>query len=186
VITPRRTSLYRVPDLAAFRTTLTTWIAELSPEDASDTLFLVPTGASAEQLRRTVEDRVLRDDRPVLAWPLLATRRELYEELAGRLPDPPAMLSPYERDVIVASIARDTAARGLAPPFHMRPGLVAEIVALYDQVRRLGRTIDDFDRNLGEDLVTKRTSRRVGEAMNIACATCCYKSHRRGLCGVSS
>ena len=37
-------------------------------------------------------------------------------------------------------------------PFHVRPALVAEMLALYDHIRRLGRTVDDFDRLLTGEL----------------------------------
>ena len=62
MITPRRTRLIRVPDLAAFRATLAEAILALTPETAADTFVLVPTRAAGEQLRRTVEDRALRED----------------------------------------------------------------------------------------------------------------------------
>ena len=123
----------------------------LSPEESGDTFVLVPTRAAAEQLRRTVEDRRL-NEIAALLWPMVATRSDLYQELAARLVDPPAMLSPFEREVIVSSVARAVQDAGVAPPFHMRPGLVAEIVALYDQIHRLGRRLDDFERNFQDEL----------------------------------
>ena len=55
MITPRRITLHRAPDLFAFRSTLTGWIAQLAPDQAGDTAVIVPTRAAAEQLRRTVE-----------------------------------------------------------------------------------------------------------------------------------
>lgn len=152
MITARRTRLFRVPDLSAFRTILTTWIGALPVIEARDTAVIVPTRAAAEQLRRTVEDRVLGAQRPSLAWPMLVTRRELYDELGARLTTPRAMLSSFEREVILAAAARRAAADGLPPPFHIRPGLVAEMLALYDHIRRLGRSVDDFDRNVREEL----------------------------------
>ena len=42
VITPRRTALFRVPDLAAFRATLADWILDLTPDEVRDTFVLVP------------------------------------------------------------------------------------------------------------------------------------------------
>lgn len=150
----------RVADLAAYRTTLTDWITGLSLEEARDTFFLVPTRAAAEQLRRTVEDRTLNAKRSALIWPLVATRRDLYEELAARLAAPPAMLSAFEREVILSAVARDLADDGLPPPFHVRPGLVAEMLALYDHIRRLGRTIEDFERNFRAELEREQETDR--------------------------
>ena len=59
MITPRHTRLVRVPDLASFQATLTALAQDLGPADARDTFVLVPTRAAGEQLRRTVEDRLL-------------------------------------------------------------------------------------------------------------------------------
>lgn len=160
MITPRRTKLVRVPDLAGFRTTLTDWISVLSPEEARDTFFLVPTRAAAEQLRRTVEDRLLNATRAALIWPLVATRQDLYDELATRLASPPAMQSAFEREVVLAAVARDLAEKGLSPPFRVRPGLVAEMLALYDQIRRLGRSIEDFERNFRAELAREQETDR--------------------------
>jgi RecB family exonuclease len=149
VITPRRTRLVRAADLAAFRTTLTTWIADLPPRRARDTFLLVPTRAAAEALRRTVEDRVLDERRTGIVWPIAGPRGDLYDELARRLVDRPMRVSAVEREVMVQAATRATREE---PPFEMRPPLVAEMLALYDEVRRLGRTVDDFSRNLAGEL----------------------------------
>ena len=160
VITPRRTALFRVPDLAAFRSTIADWILDLTTEEVSDTFVLVPTRAAAEQLRRTVEDRGLRDARTALSWPMVRPRRDFYEELASRLAAPPDMLSSIEREVILSAVSREVAERGLAPPFPLRPGLVAEMLAFYDQVRRLGRTVEDFERNFQDELEREQDTDR--------------------------
>ncbi|MGQ0737053.1 MAG: PD-(D/E)XK nuclease family protein [Acidobacteriota bacterium] len=152
MITPRQTRILRVPDLAAFRTTLTDWILALPPEAAFDSCVLVPTGAAGDQLRRTVEDRAFEAGQQVVTWPRLATRAAFYEELAIRLETPAALLSSIDREVRLSASAGAVMATGLTPPFELRPGLVPEIVGLYDEIRRLGRTIDDFARNVGDDL----------------------------------
>jgi RecB family exonuclease len=152
VITPRRTRLFRVPDLSAFRATLADWIRALSPDEARDAFVVVPTRAAAEQLRRTVEDRALTANHRALIWPLVAPRRELYDELAARLPTAPAMLSPFEREVILAAVSRELVEQRLEPPFQLRPGLVAEMLGLYDHIRRLGRQVEDFERNFRAEL----------------------------------
>jgi RecB family exonuclease len=152
VITPRRTRLYRAPQLSAFRTTLTGWMAGLSPEHALDTFVVVPTGAAAEQLRRTVEDRILTPDRSALLWARAGTLADLYDDLASRLGRASSLLSPFGREVILGAVARRLVDEGITPPFRIRAGLIAEMLALYDQIRRLGRSIDDFERNFLNEL----------------------------------
>jgi RecB family exonuclease len=151
VITPRQTRLLRVAGLAGLRHLLTRQVAALDPIVAADTFMLVPTRAAAEQLRRAVEDRLL-DAQAVVSWPRTGPRSDLYRELVSRTRWPLDLLSPFDREVILGRIAREVAASGLAPPFAIRPALVAEMVALYDHVRRQARTVDDFDRNLRAEL----------------------------------
>lgn len=159
MITPRRTRLFRVPDLSTFRATLTDWIRAMPFERAGDTCVVVATRAAAEQLRRTVEARTLAAG-AALAWPVLATRRELYDELAARLLSPPDCLSPFEREVLLAATARSLSEQGLSLPYEIRPALVAEMLALYDQVRRLGRSVDDFARNFEDELAREQDTDR--------------------------
>ncbi len=58
VITPRRIRLLRAPDLAGYRSTLVDLARDLDPSSAADTFVLVPTSAAAEQLARTLDDRL--------------------------------------------------------------------------------------------------------------------------------
>jgi RecB family exonuclease len=160
VITPRRTRLIRVPDLAAFRATLAEAILALTPETAADTFVLVPTRAAGEQLRRTVEDRALREDGDACVLPLIGTRPELFDEAASRLPSLPPRLSAFEREVILAGVGRDLAEEGLEAPFQLRPALVAEILGLYDHFRRLGRSVADFERNFLAELEPEQATDR--------------------------
>jgi RecB family exonuclease len=148
VITPRRIRLLGVPDLAGYRSTLVALTRALEPASASDSFVLVPTRAAAAQLARTLEARL--PDRP--ARPLIGSRAELYQLLMERLPNPPRVLSGFEREAALAAGARDAEDSGASPPFHVRPALIAEMLALYDRIRRLGRTVDDFDRLLTGEL----------------------------------
>jgi RecB family exonuclease len=134
---PRRIRLLRAADLAGLRSHLIALATDAPP----DSFVLVPTHAAAIQLARTVEAAAPQGDRP-----RIGTRAELYDELLGRLPDPPRRLSEYERDAMVAAAARDAEDAGQPPPFHLRPALVAEMVAFYDRIRRLDRSVADFDR----------------------------------------
>ncbi len=160
MITPRRIRLTRAPDLAAFRTTLADWLLALSYAQARDTCVLVPTRAAAEQLRRTVEDGALSTHQTAIVWPVLATRQDLYDEFASRLAARPKRLSPFEREVLLAAACRAVTASGLTLPYEARPALVAEMLALYDQVRRLGRSIDDFERNFRDELEKEQDTDR--------------------------
>ena len=160
MITPRQTRLHRVPDLAAFRTTIADWILNLPAADAGRAFVLVPTRAAAEQLRRTVEDRGLGAARSALAWPHVGSRQDFYDEIAARLTPTPNVLVPTAREIILAAKARQISESVVAPPFQMRPGLVAEILALYDHIRRLGRSIDDFERNFFDELEREQEADR--------------------------
>ena len=134
---PRRIRLLRAADLAGLRSHL----IALGTDAPPDSFVLVPTHAAAIQLARTVEAAAPQRDRA-----RVGTRAELYDELLGRLPDPPRRLSEYERDAMLAAAARDAEDAGHPPPFHLRPALVAEMVAFYDRIRRLDRSVADFDR----------------------------------------
>jgi len=142
VSTLRRTRALRAPDLAAYRSWLVDLVRALPPQLAPDTFVLVPTRAAAEQLRRTVRESV---DEPI-AWPHIGSRGELMELLAGRLPAPPVLVTPMAREAILAAGAREAEEAGAPPPFHARAALVAEMLALYDHIRRAGRSLDDFER----------------------------------------
>ena len=148
MITPRRIALCRAADLAGYRTALVDIVRTLEATLAADTFVLVPTSAAAGQLRRTIRERL----GAVEALPLVGTRADLYHSLLERLPSPPRMLTAFERDAMLAAGARDAEDAGAPPPFHVRPALVAEMLALYDHIRRVGRTVDDFDRLLTGEL----------------------------------
>jgi RecB family exonuclease len=152
VITPRHIRLLRVPDLAGYRSQLVELARALTPGQAADTFVLVPTRAAAEQLRRTLEHRLLTAAAPARVWPHIGSRSDLYDHLAARLPVRPRLLSAFEREAILAAGARDAEESGARPPFHVRPALIAEMLDLYDHLRRLDRTVDDFDRLLSGEL----------------------------------
>jgi RecB family exonuclease len=136
VITPRRTRLVRVPSLPVFRTTVVSLCAE-NP----GALVVVPSGGAARQLARTVAAR--RPD--VGSAPHCVTRDELYAELHGRLDDPPRRLSAFEREAIAERAALDSAGRTPGLTFHVRPGLVREMLWFYDQIRRQAQQVKRFE-----------------------------------------
>lgn len=142
-MTPRRTRLLRAGDLAAYRGHLVDLVSTLDAAVAPDTFILVPSRAAAGQLARTLDEQV-----PGTPRPLIGSRDDWYDEIASRAAGAPRRLSDVEREALLASCAREAEDAGHAAPFHVRPALVAEMLALYDAIRNLGRSIDDFDRLL--------------------------------------
>ena len=85
----------------------------------------------------------------------ILTRDELYDRLPAGLVDPPRRLTPFEREVIAQAGARDAAAAldaGAASVFQLRPGLVAEMLRFYDQLRRQGQQVARFEELLEDTL----------------------------------
>jgi RecB family exonuclease len=118
----------------------------------ADAFVLVPSAAAADQLHRTLVQHFPQGQSEASGWPIIGTRDDLYAELASRLSHVPQPLSEVEREAILAACAREAEDAGQAAPFHVRPALVAEMLALYDRVRNLGRSVDDFDRLLYGEL----------------------------------
>ena len=179
MITPRRTRLVRVPDLHAFRRAIArfatrglernakaaenaeTFLAEnpaslepgaKNPEPRTpNPLVVVPTRSAASQLTRAVAgiDAVTRD--------------ELYDRLHARLDHPPRRLTALERDVMAQAAARIAAARTNELSFQLRPGLVAEMLRFYDQLRRQSQQVARFEEliedALGSDDLDRATRR---------------------------
>jgi len=56
------------------------------------------------------------------------------------------MLTGAEREALLGSACRATRAAGHEPPFEIRPGLIAEILRFYDELRLRRNTVDDFER----------------------------------------
>jgi RecB family exonuclease len=55
-------------------------------------------------------------------------------------------LTAFDREVLLRRSAHAAHTAGAEPPFNLRPGLVGEILALYDELRRRHKTVADFDR----------------------------------------
>jgi RecB family exonuclease len=149
-VKPRRTRLLRAGDFAGYRQYLIDLARDLTSDTAAGTFVLVPTVAAGEQLQRTLQERLGEATRS--SWPKIGTRGDLYANLASRLAAQPRVLSDIEREAMLAACAREAEEAGHPAPFHLRPALVAEMIALYDHLRRLGRTVDDFDRLLSGEL----------------------------------
>ncbi len=142
-MTPRRTRLIRVPDLHEFRRA----IRSLSSGPAHDSFVLVPTHAAAHQVARLSSARQALSGLPGSAS-LPVTRDEFYDVLLSRLADPPPRLTSFERDAIMqraASTVEDL-------PFQIRPGLIAEMLRFYDQLRRQSQSVKRFQELMEEAL----------------------------------
>jgi RecB family exonuclease len=150
VITPRTTRLVRAVNLQAFREATATLALDGPPRAARDRLVIVPTSAAAAQLRRTIEDAVDGDRGCLL--PDLVTRDQMVHRFAERLPLAAGgdgghrRLTDTEREVLLGSACRAARAAGFEPPFRLRPGLVAEILAFYDALRRNRKDVETFER----------------------------------------
>ncbi|MEQ1731503.1 MAG: hypothetical protein ABL982_24290, partial [Vicinamibacterales bacterium] len=155
MITPRITRLIRVPDLHEFRRVIaslcaTPWKSDdVSPaSDVPSRLVIVPTRSAATTLRRTLETSPAPGDERVR----LVTRDELYDTLHARLTAPPRRLSAFERDAMAQAAALDAARDVGELPFTVRPGLVAELLRFYDQLRRQSQLVKRFEALITEAL----------------------------------
>ena len=143
MITPRATRLVRVGDLQAFREAAIALAVHGAPLDARDRLVIVPTRAAAEHLVRGIEDAT---PSGAAILPDVATASELVERFGDRLPAPRRQLSAEEREVLLRVACRAVIAGGIEPPFHVRPGLLAEMIRFYDDLRRCQQDVDAFER----------------------------------------
>ncbi|RPH58183.1 MAG: hypothetical protein EHM89_12810, partial [Acidobacteria bacterium] len=157
MITPRQTRLLRVPNLSSFQRVLVSLIRDHDRLAARSCAVLVPSHAAAGQLRQTLEALVIGGNDNVetgttLVLPDLLTRQDWYRQLHERLTTPPPLLDDLEREVLMGAAARASEEEGIRAPFKLRPGLITEIVRLYDELGRVRKTIDQFERLMVQDL----------------------------------
>ena len=187
MITPRSTRLVRVATLHDFRRTLVALcegplVGQTdAATDAPARLVVVPSHAAARTLADTMRSV---SNRPADgALPLTfacVTRDELYDALHARLADPPARLSPFERDVMAQSAAVEAASEVGDLPFRVRPGLVAEMLRFYDQLRRQSQTVLRFKQRMmdalgGGELDDRGADRLVRQTQFLARAFAGYE-----------
>jgi RecB family exonuclease len=141
----QRRTLVRARDLAAFRAALVDLATAGRPLDARRRAVVVPTRASAELLRQTIEARCHDFGRACLL-PDFVTRTELMERLARATARPAVLLSRAEREVLLerAVGAVSNRPRLGGAPFQVRPGLVSAMLDFYDELRRRQRTVRRF------------------------------------------
>ena len=145
MITPRSTRLVRVPDLRTLHRAIS---RRITADQSATTAVIVPTSGAAEALRRTLSAL-----QPVCETPAdLLTRDELYARWHENLVSPPPMLSAFEREVLLTRAANEASHAGTPAPFKLRPGLIVEMLAFYDELRRRDRSVADFDRLMSDSL----------------------------------
>lgn len=146
VITPRHTRLHRAPDSQSFLRA----VAELVPAGpaARRTAVIAATSAAAAQLRQSLENIIPR----AITLPAIVSRDEWYASLHERLPQAAPRLADVDREVMLRSAASEAIQDGAEPPFRLRPGLIAEMLAFYDALRRQHRTVEAFERLLAGTL----------------------------------
>jgi RecB family exonuclease len=145
--------LIRAADLQAFQRAIVS-VVPVDAAAARECAVIVPSRSAAEELRRTIENARLLSaaGAAVCALPDIVTRDEFYLRLRERMPAAPAPLTAFDREVLLRRSAHTARTEGAEPPFNLRPGLVAEILALYDELRRRHKSVADFDRLLTESL----------------------------------
>ena len=155
MITPRQTRLFRAADLRAFQRTIRRLAGHADTWRARNCVVIVPTAGAGDQLRRTIENHHLLGMAPAdraIVLPHILTRSGWYDAMHARLPSPPRRLTDLEREVLVNAAAREVAAVEVEPPFRLRAGLLVEMLALYDDLRRRDWTVDAFERVLVREL----------------------------------
>ncbi|HOG28353.1 MAG TPA: PD-(D/E)XK nuclease family protein [Vicinamibacterales bacterium] len=147
MIAPRSTRLVRAPDAAAFRRVLVGLALSGTLAAIRRRALVLPSLAAADAFRRSLEEAALADGLPgAVAIPHLVTRDGWMAALQDAMPGAGRRASGLEREVLLRASAETAGAAGAPPPFTLRPGLVAEMLAFYDAVRRHGRSVDDLER----------------------------------------
>jgi RecB family exonuclease len=164
---PQTRTLVRAAGLAAFRRALVARALDGRPLDARRRVVIVPTRASAEALRQTIEASVLGQGRAAVVLPDLLTRDDWVRRLHQALPGAAPLLTRTAREVLLARAARHAARRAHmgGAPFALRAGLVSELLTFFDELRLRQRTVRRFARALFDDLRVERGTDRGSEGL---------------------
>jgi RecB family exonuclease len=168
----QRRTLVRAADLAAFRDALCQLALDGDPLSARRRAVIVPTRASAQLLRRTIEAHARRAGRPGVLLPDLVTRDEWLLGLHQANPAVRPPLTRAEREILLARAARAARGRGWLPgaPFELRPGLLAAMLDLYDELRRRQRGVRRFAHAIFDQLRGERgTDRGTDDLIRQTC-----------------
>lgn len=163
----QRRTLVRARDLAAFRSALVERALAGDALACRRRTLVLPTRASVELLRQSIEAEAVRAARTAVILPDLVTRDEWMAGLHRALPGAPPLLTRTAREILLGRAARQVARRARMPegPFLLRPGLVAEMLRFYDALRLRQRTVRRFARALFDDLRVERGTDRGSEGL---------------------
>ncbi|MCX6553193.1 MAG: hypothetical protein NTY02_19690, partial [Acidobacteria bacterium] len=141
-----------MPDLATCRRVVLGLCADGSVAAIRRRAVIVPSQAAAEQVRRSLEACAFGSGQLAVVVPHLLTRDEWMDRLEEGRAGSRGVVSRLEREVLLGVAARSAIDAGAVPPFTIRPGLVSEMLAFYDGLRRHMRSIDAFERVVVEEL----------------------------------
>ncbi len=163
----QRRTLVRAKNLASFRRALVDLAIGGPPLAACRRVVVVPTRASAELLRQTIERGAADAGRAAVIVPELLTRDDLLARLQAAVPDAGGLVTRIEREVLFGRAAADTIQRRSAatPPFDVRPGLIGAMLDFYDALRRRQRSVRRFARVLFDELRGERGADRGSEGL---------------------
>lgn len=159
--------LIRTTDVAGFRRAVVRLSTAGSLSEIRQRLIIVPTRASVELLRQTIERHLDAAGNPVAILPDLVTRDEWMARWMLALPSAPRLLSRVEREVLMTVAAEATAARPTMgqSPFRLRPGLIGAMLDFYDELLRRQRTVGRLRRELIKELKSERGFDRGSESL---------------------
>lgn len=159
--------LIRTTDVAGFRRAVVRLASEGALAEIRQRLIIVPTRASVELLRQTIERHLDAAGHPVAILPDLVTRDEWMARWMLALPSAPRLLSRVEREVLMTVAAEATAARPKMgqSPFRLRPGLIGAMLDFYDELLRRQRTVGRLRRELIKELKSERGFDRGSESL---------------------
>lgn len=167
--------LIRTTDVAGFRRAVVRLATAGTLSEIRQRLIIVPTRASVELLRQTIERHLdaagdVAGDvagHSVAILPDLVTRDEWMARWMFALPAAPRLLSRVEREVLMTVAAKATAGRPRMgqSPFRLRPGLIGAMLDFYDELLRRQRTVGRLRRELIKELKSERGFDRGSESL---------------------
>ncbi len=159
--------LIRTTDVAGFRRAVVRLATDGSLAEIRQRLVIVPTRASVELLRQTIERQLDARAQPMALLPDLVTRDEWMARWMLSLASAPRLLGRVEREMLMSVAAEATAARphmGHAP-FRLRPGLIGAMLDFYDELLRRQRSVGRLRRELIRELKSERGFDRGSESL---------------------
>jgi RecB family exonuclease len=197
----RHVRLVQAADLDAWQRVLVALCGAGEPRASAARVCLVPSRHAAEQLRRTLERRLLEDGgaipaslatalgvppssngTAVLLVPRMVTRDGWHDLLHLASGDARPRVSPIAAEVLMATAAREAGRPEAPAPFLLRPGLIAEMVAFRDALRRLGHDLPSAAAHLLPDLeaeaaVDQGAARLLAQTTFLLAAFAAYENH---------